>query len=142
MPAISTCQKGTTSFSIWNHRMAILPSRISFACVEHHLNEGGTFCYADLFHQNDFGQLEHELTKAGFEVVEKEDIGSEVVKSIQINAPKAFKFSENNPRITPNFVHNVNVTTHSQPYRDLQDGTVQYWRYILKVRPEHEVQKP
>lgn len=114
-----------------SHAYPSVPDFLEY--VKAHLKPQGVFCYSDIFHTPVFEKLEFVIAEKGFVIVEKENISEQVAASIKANAIHWTPMAEKYPRMVPMKIHDVNVSTHSHPYRGLLDGSVSYWRYVLRL---------
>jgi len=109
------------------------PNLLNFyECVKNVLKNEGLFFYADIFVSSELKEIESKMEIAGLTIVGKENITDGVVKSIEKNSIRWFPFSTKYPKLTPSFVKVFNASLHSDIFKKLKNGELQYYCYVVK----------
>jgi ubiquinone/menaquinone biosynthesis C-methylase UbiE len=100
------------------------------------LRPGGYFLYADFRQKNsDSAMLRRQLEESGLQVIDYEDISSNVVRGMQLNTDKYLTLIK---QVVPRFLQKPAKrfagVTGSPIYKELISGQTVYVRYVLRKR--------
>lgn len=109
------------------------PSRQTFfnrvAAVMHN---DSYFVFGDVMRAEKTTRVEELLRESGFETLSCEMVNERVVRALRNRAGKTFPLSSRFPRLVPKALHNFFVTPHSDTFRKLASGEIEYRLYVLK----------
>jgi SAM-dependent methyltransferase len=111
------------------------PSRLTFfKRVAAVMQSRSYFAFGDVMRKEKTAAVETMLGEAGFEIVAAETVNPEVVRALEKRAGKTFPLASRFPKLVPKGLHNFFVTKHSDTFRKLASGEIEYRLYVLRKR--------
>ena len=93
---------------------------------------GGRFLYADFFAARKVDAVVSSLVATGFEIIDRQDITSNVVRALEQDHARKMTLMERYPKFLHGLLQQFAATEGSRSFRLFREGRVRYMSFALR----------